>query len=258
MRNAFALFGGDNTANSSTDTSSELQEISLNQETQGSNEDEILIDNVSWHAPCLEADSTGRIQGPSKSILICHEFEEEKYWTVKPDSNGLQTGLLPGDSCHVSDDHDDYAAFDDIKGFAARLVCVAGGTLQPYPEFVESDYELLDERELALVIKNSQDHVSRKLVVYGYISNIGVTYGPNGFSGYVSNRNREWNFEYGDEQVSFYAEDDLTNKLLQNDRFKAWVRVRPPAQGTLKLTGVAVKTPALRIDRIEFTGAFNN
>jgi hypothetical protein len=200
---------------------------------------DVEFDNVALWSKCDKETSFGRIGGVSNTVLICTKFDTSLYWGLQEN----QKTLLAGDLCF--DDDNTQPMYNDDKSFSSRLICI-DGVFTKYPAFNSEEYDDVSERELKLLLKDLPENIGKKVIVYGKIYNMI----PGQFQAYTSFKNHADEFDYGFDDSIFYAESELTKDLVDDDEFKAWVRIRPHETYETSAGGDRT-TPGLRVDAIE-------
>ena len=115
-----------------------------------------------------------------------------------------------------------------------------------------TSYEVLGERDYALVVKNPDDHIGRKLLVYGYVAQFDSGTGSTQFRAYTGNAPSSRTYDF-DENTIIQGPDAELSKVVKDDFVAMYVEVRGSLNYSTTMGG-ATTVPKLYANMIDVTG----
>lgn len=116
-----------------------------------------------------------------------------------------------------------------------------------------TQYEVLGERDYALVAKNPDAHIGRKLVVYGYVAQFDSGTGSNQFRAYTGNAPSSRTYDFDINTIVTSTDSKILTNLVKDDFVTMYVEVKGSYNYSTTMGG-STTVPKYDLVMVDVTG----
>lgn len=115
-------------------------------------------------------------------------------------------------------------------------------------------YEVINPRDFALIAKAPEQHLNRKIVLYGHVSQFDSVTGASKFRADVDSTPHDYSFEYDTNSIIIAPSAGLIANVVEDDFVTMYVTVGKPTSYSTTLGG-STTVPTFNVNIINVTGS---